>query len=71
MYSGLGRRKEPHAERKYQAIQAIEKDHGPRSGLTAAMRLGNREYGRTDMPRVLENRPDFSEACRFQQHTSR
>ena len=26
MYSGVGRRKEPHAERKYQAIQAIEKD---------------------------------------------
>jgi hypothetical protein len=26
MYSGLGRRKEPHAERKYQATQAIE--HG-------------------------------------------
>jgi hypothetical protein len=24
MYSGLGRRKEPHAERKYQALQAIE-----------------------------------------------
>ena len=30
MYSGVGRRKEPHAERKYQAIQAIAKDHGPR-----------------------------------------
>jgi len=26
MYSGVGRRKEPHAERKYQAIQAIEND---------------------------------------------
>ena len=24
MYSGLGRRNEPHAERKYQAVQAIE-----------------------------------------------
>ena len=24
MYSGFGRRNEPHAERKYQAIQAIE-----------------------------------------------
>jgi hypothetical protein len=35
MYSGVGRRKEPHAERKYQAIQAIEKDHGPRSRRSA------------------------------------
>jgi len=26
MYSGFGRRNEPHAERKYQAIQAIEQD---------------------------------------------
>lgn len=26
MYSGLGRRNEPHADRKYQAVQAIE--HG-------------------------------------------
>jgi hypothetical protein len=26
LYSGLGRRKEPHAERKYQAAQAIEQD---------------------------------------------
>jgi hypothetical protein len=26
MYSGLGRRNEPHAERKYQAVQAIEQD---------------------------------------------
>jgi hypothetical protein len=25
MFSGLGRRKEPHAERKYQAVEAIEK----------------------------------------------
>jgi hypothetical protein len=30
VYSGLGRRKEPHAERKYQAAQAIEQDCGPR-----------------------------------------
>jgi hypothetical protein len=30
MYSGLGRRNEPHAERKYQAIQAIEQDYGSR-----------------------------------------
>ena len=29
MYSGLGRRNEPHAERKYQAIQAIELHYGP------------------------------------------
>jgi hypothetical protein len=36
MYSGVGRRKEPHAERKYQAIQAIEKDHGPRRHHSAA-----------------------------------
>jgi hypothetical protein len=28
LYSGLGRRKEPHAERKYQAAQAIEQDCG-------------------------------------------
>jgi predicted transporter len=27
MYSGLGRRNEPHAERKYQAVQAAEQ-HG-------------------------------------------
>ena len=54
------------AERERLAVQFAEI-----CGLTAAMRLGNREYGRTDMPRVLENRPDFSEACRFQQHTSR
>jgi hypothetical protein len=26
MYSGLGRRNEPHAERKYQAVQAVEQD---------------------------------------------
>jgi hypothetical protein len=31
MYSGLGRRKEPHAERKYQAIQHIE--HGNPASL--------------------------------------
>jgi hypothetical protein len=31
MYSGVGRRKEPHAERKYQAVQAIEQDYGPLS----------------------------------------
>jgi hypothetical protein len=30
LYSGLGRRKEPHSERKYQAIQALEQVHGPR-----------------------------------------
>jgi hypothetical protein len=28
MYSGFDRRKEPHAERKYYAIQAIEQDQG-------------------------------------------
>jgi len=28
MYSGLGRRNEPHSERKYQAIQEIEHDYG-------------------------------------------
>jgi len=26
MYSGLGQRNEPHAERKYQAVQAVEQD---------------------------------------------
>jgi hypothetical protein len=26
MYFGLGRRNEPHAERKYQAVQAVEQD---------------------------------------------
>jgi len=26
MYSGLGRRNGPHAERKYQAVQAVEQD---------------------------------------------
>jgi hypothetical protein len=36
MYSGLGRRKEPHVERKYQAIQAIEKGYGPRRPLAVA-----------------------------------
>ena len=30
MYSGLRRRNEPHAERKYQAVQAIEEDYGSR-----------------------------------------
>jgi hypothetical protein len=29
MYSGLSRRKEPHEERNYQAVQAIEQDYGP------------------------------------------
>jgi hypothetical protein len=29
MYSGLGRRNEPHAERKYQAVQVIEQGHAP------------------------------------------
>jgi len=29
MYSGLGQRNEPHAERKYQAVQAVEQDYGP------------------------------------------
>ena len=35
MYSGLEVRKEPHAERKYQAIQAIEQDRGPRGRHSA------------------------------------
>jgi hypothetical protein len=30
MYSGLRRRNEPHAERKCQAVQAIEEDYGSR-----------------------------------------
>jgi hypothetical protein len=30
MYSGLRRRNEPHAERKYQAVQAIEEDYDSR-----------------------------------------
>jgi hypothetical protein len=54
------------AERERLAVQFAEV-----CGVTAAMRLGDREHGRTDMPRVLENRAAFSEACRFQQHTSR
>jgi hypothetical protein len=29
MYSGFGRRNEPHSERKYSAIQAIEHDYDP------------------------------------------
>jgi hypothetical protein len=29
MYSGFGRRNEPHSERKYYAIQAIKQDYGP------------------------------------------
>lgn len=29
MYSGLGRRNEPHPERKYFAMQTIERDYGP------------------------------------------
>ena len=29
MYSGFGRRNEAHAERKYQAVQAVEQDYGP------------------------------------------
>jgi hypothetical protein len=36
MYSGVGRRKEPHAERKYQAIQAIEEDRGQRNRVASA-----------------------------------
>jgi hypothetical protein len=31
MYSGLGRRNEPHAEREYQAIQAMEEERGQRN----------------------------------------
>jgi hypothetical protein len=27
MYSGFGRRNEPHAERQYQGIQAVEQDY--------------------------------------------
>jgi hypothetical protein len=34
MYSGLSRRKEPHEERKYQAVHAIEQDYGPVSVTT-------------------------------------
>jgi hypothetical protein len=29
MYSGFGRRKEPHSERKYAVIQAAEHDYAP------------------------------------------
>jgi hypothetical protein len=52
MYSGFGRRNEPHSERKYYAIQAIEQDHAPvilttpasaRSGPRAP--LGTRTQG--------------------------
>jgi hypothetical protein len=37
MYSGLGRRNEPHAERKYYAIQAIEQDYGPPENRNAPL----------------------------------
>jgi len=43
MYSGLGRRNEPHAERKYQAIQAIEQNYGPRGRHPA---LASSQYRR-------------------------
>jgi len=38
-YSGLGRRNEPHAERKYQAVQAIEEDYGSRGRQPAVTSL--------------------------------
>jgi hypothetical protein len=43
VYSGLSRRKEPHEERKYEAVQAIEEDYGPVSVTTA---VGTRSSSR-------------------------
>jgi hypothetical protein len=36
MYSGLGRRNEPHAERKYQAVQSIERAYDQRKSSPLA-----------------------------------
>jgi hypothetical protein len=36
MYFGLGRRNEPHAERKYQAVQAIEHAYDQHKSTPAA-----------------------------------
>jgi hypothetical protein len=36
MYFGLGRSNEPHAERKYQAVQAIEPAYDPHKSTPAA-----------------------------------
>jgi hypothetical protein len=47
------------AERERLALQFAEV-----CGVTAAVGLGDREHGRSDMPRVLEKRTAFSEACR-------
>jgi hypothetical protein len=53
MYSGLSRRKEPHEERKYQAVQAIEQDYGPVSVTTPGTPSSSRGFVDTQTQRPL------------------
>jgi len=54
LYSGLSRRNEPHKERKYQAVQAIEQDYGPVSVTTpAGTRSSSRGFVDTQTQRPL------------------
>jgi hypothetical protein len=39
MYSGFSHRKEPHPERKYYAVQAIEQGYGPSDVLRTFIRV--------------------------------
>lgn len=58
MYSGQGRRNEPHAERKYHAIQAIEQQNG-----LIILALGTRSMSREPLGARLSGAHDVKPHC--------